>query len=119
MTGHIDHTRSDITWLGTRLQHLQTLSATLAGARTEQQAIEATLNPGLDVFEADQAVIAMLDESGTVFRIVAVSGYPDQVEADWSMFPNSDEFPLSAAVRTRQPVSRVRARGADPALPEA
>jgi serine phosphatase RsbU (regulator of sigma subunit) len=99
-----DHTRSDITWLGTRLQHLQTLSATLAGALTEQQAIEATLNPGLDVFEADQAVIAMLDESGTLFRIVAVSGYPDQVEADWSMFPNSDEFPLSDAVRTQQPV---------------
>ena len=95
LTGHIDQTRSDITWLGTRLQHLQTLSETLAGARTEQEAIEATLNPGLDVFEADQAVIAMLDESSTVFRIVAVSGYPDQVEADWSMFPNSDEFPLS------------------------
>ena len=76
MTGHTDHTRSDITWLGTRLQHLQTLSATLAGARTEQQAIEATLNPGLDVFEADQAVIAMLDESGTVFRIVAVQRLP-------------------------------------------
>jgi len=103
-TGHTDHTRSDIAWLGTRLQHLQTLSATLAGARTEQEAVAATLNPGLDVFEADQAVIAMLDESGTMFRIVAVSGYPDQVEADWSIFPNSDEFPLSAAVRQRQPV---------------
>ena len=104
MTADTDQTRSDIAWLGSRLQHLQTLSATLAGARTEQEAIEATLNPGLDVFEADQAVIAMLDESGTVFRIAAVRGYPDQVEADWAMFPNTDEYPLSAAVRTRQPV---------------
>jgi len=93
-----------IEWLQERLQHLQTLSAALAAARTEQQAVEATLNPGLDVFQADQAVIAMLDERGDTFRIVATLGYPANIESDWSEFPNTDDYPLSEAVRRHEPV---------------
>jgi GAF domain-containing protein len=99
-----DPAAAGIEWLRTRLQHLQTLSAALASARTEQQAIDAALNRGLDVFEADQAVIATLDDSGSRFRIAAVRGYPGRVEADWSTFPNSDEYPLSEAVRRREPI---------------
>ena len=93
-----------IEWLRERLQHLQTLSAALAAARTEQQAIEATLNPGLDVFQADQAVIATLDERAGVFRIVAALGYPSRIENDWAVFPNTDGYPLSEAVRRQEPV---------------
>jgi serine phosphatase RsbU (regulator of sigma subunit) len=92
-----------IDWLQNRLQYLQTLSAALADARTEQQAIDATLNRGLAVFEADQAVVATLREAGD-FRIRAVSGYGASVEAEWATFPNSDEYPLSEAVRHQQPV---------------
>ena len=99
-----DPASTGIEWLRERLHHLQTLSAALAAARTEQQAIEATLNQGLDLFEADQAVIATLDEAGTHFRIRAVRGYPEQVEIDWSAFPNSDEYPLSEAVRQQEPI---------------
>ena len=93
-----------IEWLRERLQHVQTLSAALAAARTEQQALEATLNPGLDVFQADQAVIATLDEGADVFRIVAAQGYPSRIENDWAVFPNTDGYPLSEAVRTQEPV---------------
>jgi len=93
-----------IEWLRERLQHLQTLSAALAAARTEQQAIEATLNPGLDVFQADQAVIATLDERADAFRIVAALGYPERIENEWAVFPNTDGYPLSEAVRRQEPV---------------
>lgn len=99
-----DPAATGIEWLRERLQHLQTLSAALAAARTEQQAIEAALNRGLDLFEADHAVIATLDEAGAHFRIRAVRGYPEQVEIDWSTFPNSDEYPLSEAVRQQEPI---------------
>lgn len=99
-----DPTGVGIEWLRERLQHLQTLSAALASARTEQQAVEATLNPGLAVFEADQAVIATLDERADVFRIVATLGYPTNIQNDWSVFPNSDDYPLSEAVRRQEPV---------------
>ena len=104
MTDPADLSTADVEWLGLRLQHLQTLSAALGAATTEQQAIDATLNRGLDVFEADQAVIATLDESRTQFQIAAVRGYPAEVEANWSSFANTDEFPLADAVLRREPV---------------
>jgi GAF domain-containing protein len=99
-----DSTPAGIEWLRERLQHLQSLSRSLASARTEQQAIDATLHHGLDVFEADQAVIATLDETGSGFRIAAIRGYPGQVENEWSTFPNTDDYPLSEAVRQQQPI---------------
>jgi len=48
-----------IEWLQQRLQYLQALSAALAAARSEQRAIDATLDSGMAVFEADQAVVAI------------------------------------------------------------
>ena len=88
-------------WVRERLQHLQMLSAALASARTEREAIDATLDRGLEVFEADQAVICVLDDTGRRFRIAATRGYPGSVESDWSSFPNSEDFPIAQAV-TRQ-----------------
>src|SRR4051812_46097387 len=93
-----------IEWLQQRLQHLQALSAALAAARSEQRAIEATLDSGLDVFEADQAVVAILDDDGIAFRVRALRGYPERTRASWGKFPNSDDFPLSEAVRHQRPV---------------
>ncbi len=104
MNSSTDPAAAGIEWLRKRLQHLQTLSAALAAARTEQQAIDAALNRGLDVFEADQAVIAVLDGSGSRFRIAAMRGYPGRVGTAWSSFPNSDEYPLSEAVRRQEPI---------------
>jgi GAF domain-containing protein len=98
-----DPASQGIEWLQSRLQHLQTLSAALADARGEQQAIDATLNRGLVVFEADQAVVATVDDSGD-FRIRAISGYADGVQTEWAVFANSDEYPLSEAVRHQRPV---------------
>ncbi|HEY0389595.1 MAG TPA: SpoIIE family protein phosphatase [Gaiellales bacterium] len=91
-----------IDWLQQRLQHLQALSAALAAARSEQRAIEATLDSGLAVFEADQAVVATLDDAGGAFRVRALRGYSG-IER-WGSFPNSDEFPLSEAVRHQRAV---------------
>ena len=99
MIGSSELSAAGIEWLGARLRHLQTLSAALAGARTEAEAIEATLDRGLAVFEADQAVIATLDDAGREFRIVGMRGYPGEVESNWASFPNSDDYPLSEAIR--------------------
>jgi serine phosphatase RsbU (regulator of sigma subunit) len=104
VTGSSELSAAGVEWLGARLRHLQTLSAALAAARTEHEAIEATLDQGLAVFEADQAVIATLDDAGREFRIVGMRGYSGQVGSDWSTFPNSDEYPLSEATRRGEPV---------------
>jgi serine phosphatase RsbU (regulator of sigma subunit) len=104
VTGSSELSAAGIEWLGARLRHLQTLSAALATARTEAEAIEATLDRGLAVFEADQAVIATLDGAGREFRIVGMRGYPGAVESDWATFPNSDDYPLSEAIRRGEPV---------------
>ena len=93
-----------IEWLQQRLAHLQALSAALAAARSEQEAIVATLDSGLAVFEADQAVVATLDEGRAAFAIRLTRGYSQRIEADWANFPNSDEYPLSQSVRLQQPV---------------
>ncbi len=94
----------DIEWLQSRLQHLQTLSAALAAARSEQQAIDATLNRGMALFAADQAVVATLDDADSCFHIRAVSGYGAPVRDEWGIFPNSDDYPLSESVRHQLPV---------------
>jgi GAF domain-containing protein len=94
----------DIEWLQSRLQHLQTLSAALAAARSEQQAIDATLNRGMALFEADQAVVATLDDADSCFHIRAVSGYDAPVREQWAVFPDSDDYPLPEAVRQQRPV---------------
>ena len=93
-----------IEWLQQRLQHLQALSAALAAARSEQRAIDATLDSGMVVFEADQAVVATLDDGGAAFHVRALRGYPDQTRDSWGKFPNTDDFPLSEAVRHQRPV---------------
>ena len=93
-----------IEWLQQRLQHVQALSAALAAARTEQRAVDATLDNGMTVFEADQAVVAILDDGGTAFHVRALRGYPDQTRENWGKFPNNDDFPLSEAVRHQRPV---------------
>ncbi len=93
-----------IEWLRERLAHLQTLSASLAAARTEQEAIDATLNRGLHVFEADQAVIVTLDDATGRFRIAAMRGYPGEVGSRWATFPDSDDYPLAQAVRQQDAI---------------
>ncbi|HET6849773.1 MAG TPA: SpoIIE family protein phosphatase [Gaiellales bacterium] len=93
-----------IEWLQQRLQYLQALSAALAAARSEQRAIDATLDSGIAVFEADQAVVAILDDGGAAFSVRALRGYSGRTLQDWGKFPNSDEFPLSEAVRHQRPV---------------
>ena len=103
-TGSSELSAAGVEWLGARLQHLQTLSAALAAARTEAEAIDATLDQGLALFEADQAVIATLDDAGREFRIAGMRGYSGQVHSDWATFPNSDDYPLSEATRRGEPV---------------
>lgn len=104
MTGSSELSAAGIEWLGARLRHLQTLSAALAAARTETEAIDATLDQGLAVFEADQAVIATLDDAAREFRIAGMRGYSGDVQSNWATFPNSDDYPLSEAIRRGEPV---------------
>ena len=102
MTGSSELSAAGIEWVRERLQHLQTLSAALASARTEREAIDATLDRGLEVFEADQAVIASLDDTGRRFRIVGTRGYPGSGRVGLVDLPELGGLPDRAGVTRRR-----------------
>jgi PAS domain S-box-containing protein len=87
-----------------RLAHLQQLSVALAAAGTLSEALDATLDLGLAVFRADQALIATLEPDRLRFRALAMRGYPAAVLEHWRVFPATDQFPLPEAVQHQRPV---------------
>ena len=90
--------------LRARLLHLQRLAVALAAAATRDEVIAATLDHGLAVFDADQAVVALLDEDGARLQMVAARGYPRQVVDDWPSFAADGPYPLSEAVGQQRAV---------------
>ena len=86
-----------------RLAHLQRLSVALAAASTLSEAVDATLDLGLAVFRADQALIATLEPDRQRFRSLALRGYPPALLDQWRVFPASDQFPLPEAVHHQRP----------------
>src|SRR5207247_1261003 len=78
--------------LALRLAHLQQLSVALAAASTVNEALDATLDLGLAVFRADQALVATLEPDRQRFRALAMRGYPQAVLEHWREF-------LAAAAR--------------------
>jgi PAS domain S-box-containing protein len=88
-----------------RLLHLQRLSAALAAAATREEVVAATLDHGLDVFDASHALVAMLDdEDPGQFRTVASRGYPRRVVEEWPTFAADGPFPMSEALARQEAV---------------
>jgi PAS domain S-box-containing protein len=83
---------------------LQRLSLELAEARNPQQVLDAVVSSGLEAAGARAGLIALVEPGGENIRIVASSGYGEQVMAEWAQFPLRDDLPLSRAILRGEPV---------------
>ena len=86
-----------------RTERLQTLTAALSAARTVEEICGVVLAQGLPATGATAGALGMVDESGDTIRLVGHRGYPNLSSAVQAVGV-SDDYPMSVAVRTGQPV---------------
>lgn len=87
-----------------RIARLQRVTAALATALTARGIADAVITQGLSAFDADQAVLALLQPDSKTLEIVRSIGLRDEVEREYHYFSVDASTPLSEAVRTAQPV---------------
>jgi signal transduction histidine kinase len=90
-----------------RSERLQRLAGVLAEAVTPQQVLDATLSEGVAAADARAGLLAVVSRDGRHLEVVAERGYDEQLvgdQAPYKRFAIDGPFPLSDAVRTREPV---------------
>ncbi|MDQ6891552.1 MAG: ATP-binding protein [Acidobacteriota bacterium] len=87
-----------------RVSSLQRLTAALAGTMTEEEVAGVIVSGGLDALGAAIGVVSILNEPGTYFRNLRISGYPEEVTRQWPGFPADGAFPVADAVRLGEPI---------------
>ena len=83
-----------------RTAALQEITAALAGARTVEDVAQVVLSRGLDALDAHFGAVCVLDDGGTEFRTVQLTGYPDELANAWRTFPADAPVPIADAVRS-------------------
>jgi GAF domain-containing protein len=86
-----------------RTSALQAVTAALGPALSEAKIAEATVVQGISASGARAGAIGLLRPSGQI-EMVRVEGYEQDGRGYWRSFHVTDPFPLSTAVREKQPV---------------
>ena len=87
-----------------RMSRLQTVTAALARAMTAEQVAEIVIREAVDALHATDGLFCLTSSDGDWLEIVRSVGLPDSTVRDWQRFAVDGPFPLSEAVRTREPV---------------
>ena len=87
-----------------RMSRLQIVTAALARAVTAEQVAEIVIREAVDALHATEGLFCLTSHDGASLEIVRSVGLPDHTVRDWQRFPVGGPFPLSEAVRTREPV---------------
>ena len=87
-----------------RMSRLQSVTAALARAVTAEQVAEIVIREAVDALHATDGLFCLTSDDGAWLEIVRSVGLPDSTVRDWRRFPVDGPFPLSEAVRTREPV---------------
>jgi PAS domain S-box-containing protein len=82
-----------------RLARLQSLTAALAGAITEQEVVDVILRQGLAASGANTAVIGLVDRDRRLVVVRAIAGDPDERLEQWRELPLDDAYPLCDTAR--------------------
>jgi signal transduction histidine kinase len=104
------------------MSRLQSVTAALARAMTAEQVGEIVIREAVDALHATDGLFCLTSDDGASLEIVRSVGLPDSTIRDWHRFPVDGPFPLSEAVRTREPiflVSRAEVVARYPELREA
>jgi GAF domain-containing protein len=86
-----------------RTSALQAVTAALGPALSEAKIAEATVVQGISASGARAGAIGLLRPSGQI-EMARVEGYEQDGRGYWRSFHVTDPFPLSTAVREKQPV---------------
>jgi len=93
-----------------RAQRLQAVAASLSAELSAAEAADAVLREGIEALGAGKGVITLLDPGGETLRLVAAAGY-DQTGWDrFAHFPVDAQYPVSEAVRLREPIALADSR---------
>ena len=87
-----------------RMARLQHITAVLARAVTTEQIAEIVIREAVEALNASEGLLCLTSQDERWLDIVRSIGLPDETVREWRRFSVSGDFPLSEAVRTRQPV---------------
>ena len=87
-----------------RASMLQALATALARARTSFDVAEVVASQGTSSVGASECLVAVLDESGREFHVLAQLGISHDTDSRWQRIPNEGHHPVALVVRTRTPL---------------
>jgi PAS domain S-box-containing protein len=86
-----------------RVAHLQAVTAALSEALTPDQVAAVVVSQGTSALGARAGIVGLVENDDT-FRVLNYAGYiPDNVDP-WLRFPLAGPYPISEAVRAREPL---------------
>jgi signal transduction histidine kinase len=87
-----------------RIQALQELTAALSSALTAADVAAIVVEKGVSALNAYAGSVVLVTSDGKTLERVRASGYPEEMLARWEQIPVDGPYPLSEAVRDRNPV---------------
>jgi signal transduction histidine kinase len=87
-----------------RLCRLQSLTASLARARTLTEVADVIIEQALPALDAEVGVVAVLSEDGRALRNIGFKGVSAETEEDWREYPLESPVPVAEAALTRRPI---------------
>lgn len=82
-----------------RATRLACITAALAHATSSREIAQIIIEQGILAFGAAAGSIVLLDNGGETFRIIAATGYTEEVLAKWKSFSSKMPVPLAEATR--------------------
>jgi serine phosphatase RsbU (regulator of sigma subunit) len=99
----LERAREDIAAETERLERLQSLTASLSRAVSQEDVANVLVAQAIRATDATAASVSILSEDGESLNILASSGYDFLPHEDWDHWPASVDHPLGEAIRTGEP----------------
>lgn len=99
----LERAREDMAGETERLERLQSLTASLSRAVSQEDVAHVLVAQAIRATDATAASVSILSEGGESLNILASSGYDLMPQEGWDHWPASLDHPLGEAIRTGEP----------------
>ena len=99
----LERARRDVAAETGRLERLQSLTASLSRAVSQEDVANVLVAQAIRATDATAASVSILSEDGGSLHILASSGYDSMSHEGWDHWPASVDHPLGEAIRTGEP----------------
>ena len=96
----LERAREDIAAETARLERLQSLTASLSRAVSQEDVANVLVAQAVRATDATAASVSILSEDGESLHILASSGYDFMPHEGWDHWPASVDHPLGESIRT-------------------